>query len=171
MPVLTSSQYSYSPLTICFQKAVLNHEVSSMQAGVANASARACVMRLWKWISEKAWPGLKFPAIWYKGNQLFKIPCICRFGSLRSHFLLAIYIWNRSGGSSWPLHFSSRLASFSEREAKVKQPLRCISLIFNYMHTFPIKVHYRWSKSWQWAGSVRSYHRLKDLKIIKNGKG
>ena len=32
---------------------------------------------------------------------------------------------------------------FSGSEAKVKQPLRCISLICSYMRTFPIKVHYK----------------------------
>ena len=36
-----------------------------------------------------------------------------------------------------------KLASFSGSEAKVKQPLRCISLICSYMRTFPIKVHYK----------------------------
>ena len=32
------------------------------------------------------------------------------------------------------------LASFSGSEAKVKQPLRCISFICSYMRTLPIKV-------------------------------
>ena len=32
---------------------------------------------------------------------------------------------------------------FSGSEAKVKQPLRCISLICSYMRTFPIKVQYK----------------------------
>ena len=32
---------------------------------------------------------------------------------------------------------------FSGSEAKVKQPLCCISLICSYMRTFPIKVHYK----------------------------
>ena len=37
----------------------------------------------------------------------------------------------------------AKLASFPGSKAKVKQPLRCISLICSYMRTFPIIVHYK----------------------------
>ena len=41
------------------------------------------------------------------------------------------------------MRLSSREPLFYGNEAKLKQPLCCISLICSYMCTFPLKVHYK----------------------------
>ena len=64
--------------------------------------------------------------------------------------------------------YKLKLASFPGKEPKLKQPVRCMSLICSYMRTFPLKVHYkaikmRWLDMEANAYFHRDYYKQRKL--------